>query len=102
VFRRIEPDEALPERPASIAGARENERVALPPLDGDAELGLLPRGHPQWVRDGISLSHRAREALVRLRPLAVRVLRFWDHRVRSIVVAGRRVAIDPSGSYRLE
>jgi len=30
------------------------------------------------------------------------VLSFWDHRIRSVLIGGSRVSIDPSGSYRAE
>jgi hypothetical protein len=36
-----------------------------------------------------------------LRPLVVHVLSFWDHAVRAVRIAGRRLEVDPSGSYRL-
>ena len=61
----------------------------------------LPRDHPAWQRDVIAVSARARELLARLRPVTVRVLTFWDHVLRGILVGGRRVEVDPSGSYRL-
>jgi len=104
MLRRIEADDPLVERAtAGALASRESEAAAAPPpLALDAEMELLPRGHPKWVRDGISISQRAREIVARLRPIAIRVLRFWDHRVRSILVAGRRVSVDPSGSYRAE
>jgi hypothetical protein len=38
--------------------------------------------------------------VARLKPAIVAVLSVWDHRFRSIVVAGRHVRVDPSGSYR--
>ena len=61
----------------------------------------LPRDHPAWQRDVISVSARAREIVARLRPLAIRALTFWDHVRRSTAIAGRTLEIDPSGSYRL-
>jgi hypothetical protein len=70
--------------------------------DDDLELPPLPREHPKWVKDALAVSHRARQALSRLRPLACRVLTFWDHRVRSVNIGLRRLSIDASGSYRLE
>jgi hypothetical protein len=39
--------------------------------------------------------------MVRLRPVVVRVLTFWDHLRRGAAIAGRTLEIDPSGSYRL-
>jgi hypothetical protein len=61
----------------------------------------LPRDHPAWQRDVVAVSARVRKALAQLRPIAVRVLTFWDHVVRSVVVGGRRIEVDPSGCYRL-
>jgi len=61
----------------------------------------LPRDHPAWQRDVLAVSARARELIARLRPVTVRVLTFWDHVLRGIVVGGRRIEVDPSGSYRL-
>jgi hypothetical protein len=70
--------------------------------DVDAELhATLPRDHPAWQRDIMSVSARARAAVAALRPLAVRALTFWDHVVRSISIGARRVEVDPSGCYRL-
>jgi hypothetical protein len=82
--------------------------LALPPplaiaLDPDVEVATnLPSDHPPWAKDALSLSQRARALLARVRPIAVKVLTFWDHRVRSIFVGGRTVSVDASGSYRLE
>jgi hypothetical protein len=85
--------------------------LAAPPLipsvtngiDLDADFGnRLPSDHPAWSKDAISLSQRFRALVAQCKPLAVRVLTFWDHHVRTITVSGRRLAIDASGSYRLE
>lgn len=87
--------------------------AVLAPLDGPAYLAaLLPEGEletpplprelPHWVKDAVAISRRARQLLSRLKPVIVRVLTFWDHRVRSIGVAGRNLSIDPSGSYRVD
>lgn len=62
----------------------------------------LPRDHPHWVRDTVSLSSRARGMLARVRPLAVRVMSFWDHAVRSLTIGRRLLTVDPAGSYRVE
>ena len=70
-------------------------------LDGEPR-DRLPSDHPAWMRDAISLSRRARDVVGRIKPLAIRVLSMWDHRVRSITVGGRRLSIDLSGSYRLD
>jgi hypothetical protein len=61
----------------------------------------LPRDHPAWQRDVLSISSRAREIVARLSPAVVQVLTFWDHLRRGVSIAGRTLEIDPSGSYRL-
>ena len=73
-----------------------------PPASAELETSLLPRDHPQWVRDALSVSNRAKEIIARLKPIVVGVLSFWDHRIRSVFVGGSRVSVDPSGSYRAE
>ena len=83
--------------------------LALPPLGTAAETpgtwlepGIsLPRDHPAWQPDVLSISARVRAIVAQLRPTVVRVLTFWDHAVRSVTIGGRRLEIDPSGSYRL-
>ena len=74
------------------------------PAAADLELGSdsLPNEHPRWVKDSLAVSQRARALVARLRPIAMRILTFWDHRVRSAFVGGLHVRIDPSGSYRVE
>jgi hypothetical protein len=70
--------------------------------DIDPELhATLPRDHPRWQRDVLSVSARARAVVAALRPVVVRTLTFWDHIVRSLHVGSRRLEIDPSGCYRL-
>ena len=70
--------------------------------DADADLhATLPRDHPAWQRDILSVSARARAVVAAMRPMAVRVLTFWDHVARSISIGTRRVEVDPSGCYRL-
>ena len=70
--------------------------------DVDSELhATLPRDHPAWQRDILSVSARARAAVAALRPVVVRALTFWDHIVRSIDIGARRIEVDPSGCYRL-
>lgn len=73
---------------------------ALP--DVELETPFLPRDHPAWMRDAVALSMRARELLAKLKPVAIRVLTFWDHTVRSLHIAGRRLSVDGSGSYRMD
>jgi hypothetical protein len=67
----------------------------------DEDLSSLPPGHPAWQRDALSVSSRARAIVATLRPIAVRVMTFWDHAVRAIRVGRRTVEIDPSGCYRV-
>jgi hypothetical protein len=96
------------------AGALAGTPAALPPaiqtmapaaIAFDPELEpepRLPGDHPAWARDVVSLSQRAREVFARLRPVAVRIYTGWEHRVRSILVAGGRLSIDLAGCYRME
>ncbi len=82
--------------------------LALPPplpvaLDPEVDVASnLPSDHPPWAKDTLSISQRARALLARLRPIAIKVVTFWDHRVRSVLVGGRTLSVDASGSYRLE
>ncbi len=101
MLRRVDADE----RPQSLTGAR--ERVQIEPIvpaipDVELEAAPLPHDHPPWVRDALTVSQRAKELIARLRPVVLRVLTFWDHRIRSIAIAGRRVGVDASGSYRVD
>jgi hypothetical protein len=64
-------------------------------------LSSLPRDHPAWQRDVLAVSSRVRAILAGLRPVAVRVLTYWDHVVRSINIGSRQIEVDPSGCYRL-
>lgn len=100
---RIDPDVAANATSAGVVPA-----LAPPPplavmLDSDVEIGnQLPSDHPPWSKDTLSLSMRARALLARLRPVVIKVMTFWDHRVRSILVGGQKLSVDASGSYRLE
>jgi len=80
--------------PLSIAAAN------VPDVDADLH-ATLPRDHPAWQRDVLSVSARARAVVAALRPVVVRALTFWDHAVRAITVGARRLEVDPSGCYRL-
>ncbi len=62
----------------------------------------LPNDHPAWMRDALSISQRARALLAKLQPVVVRVVAFWEHRVKSIAVGGRTLSVDSSGSYRCD
>lgn len=61
----------------------------------------LPRDHPAWQRDVLSISTRVRAIVAQLRPIVVRVLTFWDHAVHGVAIGSRRLEIDPSGCYRV-
>jgi len=96
------------EGPAPIGVATDAALAAAPPLpiavDADDRWGghALPNDHPAWMKDTLSISHRARGLLAKVKPAFVAVVACWQHRVRSILVAGRRVTVDASGSYRLD
>jgi len=80
--------------------------LALPVLpvvpDDEIETPPLPRDHPKWVKDALAVSYRARRLLARVRPVAIRVLTFWDHQLRGVSIAGSRLTVDFSGSYKLD
>jgi hypothetical protein len=75
---------------------------ALAPIDADAAgMPPLPNDHPQWQRDVVSISARARAIVAHAIPAALRVFTYWDHRVREIAFGTRTLAVDPAGCYRL-
>ena len=75
---------------------------ALPPIDAEANgLPELPSDHPQWQRDVVSISSRARAAIAQVVPVVVRTLSYWDHRIREVAFGARSLAVDPAGCYRL-
>lgn len=94
---RLEPESTHPLLPLEAASMH---YAALP--DVEIETPYLPHDHPAWIRDAVALSIRARELLAKLKPVAVKILTFWDHAIRSITVGNRRLTIDASGSYRLD
>jgi hypothetical protein len=100
MLRRIELEEA--QNPLA-AGLELGRSQAIVPAVAEAELetALLPHDHPRWVRDAVAVSARARDMIAKLRPVVIAVLSFWDHRIRSIVVANRCVQVDASGCYRV-
>ncbi|HTZ54233.1 MAG TPA: hypothetical protein VMB20_04155 [Candidatus Acidoferrum sp.] len=102
MLRRIDADEGRAHAAQPHAAAIATEAMVAPVAESETESSLLPRDHPKWARDAVTLSQRAREIVARLRPVIVKILTFWDHRVRSALVSGARVSIDPSGSYRVE
>jgi hypothetical protein len=85
-----------------MPSAAQSEPVVPAIAQAELETTGLPNDHPTWVRDAIALSQRARDIVARLKPAVVRILTFWDHRLRCIVVGDRRVRIDASGCYRAD
>jgi len=86
--------------PLALAGIALTSSAHLGSIETDVTASL-PRDHPTWQRDVLAVSSRVRATLATLRPLAVRVLSFWDHIVRAVKIGSRSIEIDPSGSYRL-
>ena len=91
MLRRIDLESA----PRSVLGAREaaqSEPVVPAVAQVEHETPLLPQDHPPWVKDALTVSQRAKEIIARLRPIAIRVLTFWEHRVRKdLHIAGERI-----------
>jgi hypothetical protein len=104
MLRRLESEAAAPAVHARGAyGIDPNEPIVAATTESESDAGAqLPRDHPKWVHDTLTVSQRAREIIVRLRPIALAVLTFWDHRSRAAVVGGARLCIDASGSYRID
>lgn len=102
MLRRLDSDDGRAHATQPHAAALAAEQAVAPVDESNAESSLLPRDHPKWARDAVTVSQRAREIIARLRPVVVKILTFWDHRVRSAFIGGSRVSIDPSGSYRAE
>ncbi len=101
MLRRIESEHRAASLAASLETAH-SEPIVSAVGEPDLETPFLPHDHPPWVKDTLTLSRRAREIIAGLPRVAVKILSFWDHRIRSIVVSGTRLSIDPSGSYRCE
>jgi hypothetical protein len=101
MLRRIESEESAATLSLQ-AGANRSEAIVPAVPDAELETALLPREHPRWVRDAVAVSQRAREVIAKLKPVVIRILSFWDHRLRSIVVGDRRVHVDPAGCYRVD
>ncbi len=75
---------------------------ALPPIDAEANgLPDLPSDHPQWQRDVVSISSRARALIANVVPVVVRTLAYWDHRFREVAFGARTLSVDPAGCYRM-
>jgi hypothetical protein len=101
VLRVIENDERHALGIQDAFGPQSSEPIVPAVEHRDFEGTLLPGDHPRWVRDALSVSSRAKEIAARLKPVAVRILGFWDHRVRSVMIGGLRIGVDASGSYRI-
>lgn len=101
MLRRIEIEERAAAARTSPAG-EPIEAVLPAPAEAEVETARLPPDHPRWVRDAVAASARARELVGKLKPVVVAVMSLWDHRLRSIIVGGRRLRVDPSGSYRAD
>lgn len=101
MLRRAEQQEPVKEYGFFGVAPSASEAVTAVP-SADFETPPLPHDHPKWAKDAVSISQRARVLIARIKPIVIRVLTFWDHRARSIGIEGKRVSIDPSGSYRLE
>ena len=86
----IDPAAILALHPAAVA------------LDPDATPDTrLPADHPQWQRDVVSISARARAIIATIVPVVVRTYSFWDHRIRELSLGTRMLSIDPAGCYRM-
>ncbi|HEX3468108.1 MAG TPA: hypothetical protein VHT05_08540 [Candidatus Elarobacter sp.] len=94
---------SAPERTpaASLAVAGVTTEATLPPGTALDIPSTLPRDHPAWQRDTLSISSRVRSIVAALQPVVVRVLTFWDHVSRAVAIGPHHLEIDPSGSYRL-
>jgi hypothetical protein len=101
MLRRIESEESAAALSLQ-AGASRSEAIVPAVADAELETALLPREHPRWVRDAVAVSQRAREVIAKLKPVVIRIVSFWDHRLRSILVGDRRVHVDPAGCYRVD
>ncbi len=99
MLHRVESEEPGALQPAQNAYA---EPVVPAAAGLDMDAGSLPQEHPKWVRDSLAVSQRARDLIARLRPVAIRIFTFWDHRLRQAFVGGHTVRVDPSGCYRID
>jgi hypothetical protein len=95
---RVDPDT----NPTVYVPVAQSRGIVPLVADDELETPPLPREHPKWVKDALAVSQRARSIIARLKPVAIRVFTFWDHRVRNITIAGRELSVDISGSYRIE
>jgi hypothetical protein len=88
---------------AGAEGASQARALAndVADLDAAPEIGL-PREHPRWARDRFTVSAATKALIDRLKPLALRVFGFWDHRVHSLALDEATIGIDACGSYHRE
>ncbi len=103
---RVDPDAQVSANSVSNALALGSSAApaAIASIDYDDRYGgqTLPGDHPPWMKDTLSLSQRARALLATLRPVVMKVIAYYEHHVRSIVVGNGRLSVDASGSYRLD
>lgn len=100
MLRRIDGETRQPSLLEAL-GLGQAQAIVPAVADVELETAPLPHDHPKWVKDALLLSHRAKELIARIPPVVVRILTFWDHRVRSVAVEDRALEIDSSGSYRV-
>jgi hypothetical protein len=102
VSARVDPDAGLGAPPALAPNeaALGTQAIAFDPDDRSSG-PALPNDHPRWMRDTLSISQRARALLVSIKPVVVRVIAYWEHRVKNLVIGGETLCVDGSGSYRL-
>jgi hypothetical protein len=62
----------------------------------------LPRDHPKWARDRFTVSGATKALIDRVKPIAIRVFGFWDHRVHRLALDRVTIEIDAGGSYRCD
>ncbi|MBV9719514.1 MAG: hypothetical protein JOZ77_09345 [Candidatus Eremiobacteraeota bacterium] len=101
MLRRLELEESSAGLPLQVGGSR-SEAIVPIVAENELETALLPHDQPRWVKDAVAVSQRARDIIAKLRPAAVHVLSFWDHRIRAVVIGDRRVHVDASGCYRID
>ena len=105
---RVDPDAQAaanaPSNALALALPSSSAPLALTAIDYDDRWGghTLPGDHPPWMKDTLSISQRARALIATLRPVVLKVIAFYEHHVRSIVVGNGRLSVDSSGSYRLD
>jgi hypothetical protein len=103
VSARVDPDTQIGVAQALVPNEAALEARALAFDPDDRFSGpALPNDHPRWMRDTLSISQRARAMLARIKPVAIRVINYWEHRLKRVVIGSQALCVDQSGSYRLE